>query len=60
MRKYAGSDTSRLHMPGHKGTAPLGVPEELKGAYMYDITEIAGADDLYDPTGIILKSERNA
>ena len=47
-------------MPGHKGTAPLGVPEELKGAYMYDITEIAGADDLYDPTGIILKSERIA
>ena len=38
-------------MPGHKGS---GDPET------YDITEIPGADDLSDPSGIIAESERNA
>ena len=50
---YADRNPTRLHMPGHKGTGPLGV-ERL------DITEITGADDLYYPGGIIAESERNA
>ena len=41
VRQYAASDTARLHMPGHKGRAFLGC-EAL------DITEIAGADALYE------------
>lgn len=53
VNRYAGSDALRLHMPGHKGQSILGV-EAL------DITEIAGADVLYHPQGIILESERNA
>lgn len=50
VRAYAASDTSRLHMPGHKGTGPLGC-EAL------DLTEIAGADELYEAEGIIAQSE---
>ncbi len=50
---YAASSTARLHMPGHKGMARLG-PEP------YDITEIAGADALYEAEGIIAQSEENA
>ena len=50
---YLQSDVSRLHMPGHKGRGPLGC-EQL------DITEIAGADALYQADGIIARSERNA
>ena len=53
VRKYAESDTIRLHMPGHKGKNLLGV-EHL------DITEIDGADSLYEASGIIQKSEENA
>lgn len=53
VRKYAVSDSLRLHMPGHKGRGFLGV-EQL------DITEIAGADSLYEADGIIQKSEENA
>lgn len=53
VRRYAQSGTARLHMPGHKGTGPLGC-EAL------DITEIQGADDLADPEGIISESEANA
>ena len=51
--KYAQSDTLRLHMPGHKGSSFLGM-EHL------DITEIKGADSLYDADGIIAQSEANA
>ena len=52
-RRYAASGVSRLHMPGHKGRAFLGC-EAL------DLTEIAGADALYEASGIIAQSERNA
>lgn len=51
--RYQESGTTRLHMPGHKGKTLLG-PEKR------DITEIAGADSLYEASGIIAESERNA
>lgn len=53
LRAYAVSGTARFHMPGHKGRGPLGC-EAL------DITEIAGADSLYEAGGIIARSEENA
>lgn len=53
VRKYANSDSVHLHMPGHKGISFLGC-EHL------DITEISGADSLYDAKGIIAESEKNA
>lgn len=53
VRSYAASKTLRLHMPGHKGKGPLGVEER-------DITEIGGADVLYQSEGIIRQSEDNA
>ena len=40
-------------MPGHKGQGMLGVEK-------YDITEIGGADSLYEASGIIAESEANA
>ena len=51
--RYAKGDALRLHMPGHKG-------EVLVGCERLDITEIAGADSLYEATGIIRESEQNA
>jgi len=51
--RYAESGAARLHVPGHKGRGPLGC-EAL------DITEVAGADALYEAAGIIAESERNA
>ena len=53
VRQYAEKQTMRLHMPGHKGQSYLG-PEP------YDITEIDGADSLYEANGIIAESEQNA
>ena len=53
VRKYAESEAIRLHMPGHKG-------KKLLGLEALDITEIDGADSLYDSGGIIQRSEENA
>ncbi len=54
VRQYAASDTARIQeMPGHKGRAFLGCEP-------FDITKIAGADSLYEASGIIAQSEQNA
>ena len=50
VRRYADSGMVRAHMPGHKGKPFLGC-EAL------DITEIQGADSLYEADGIIRRSE---
>ena len=50
VRRYADSGMIRAHMPGHKGKPFLGC-ETL------DITEIQGADSLYEAEGIIRRSE---
>ena len=53
VKKYANSNSTRLHMPGHKGNTILGCEK-------YDITEIGGADVLYSADGIIAQSQKNA
>ena len=53
IRRYQAGEPVRMHMPGHKG-----VP--LTGTEPADITEIAGADELYRSRGIIRRSEENA
>ena len=53
VRAYRQKNALRLHMPGHKGKAFLG----MEGM---DVTEIPGADSLYEAEGIIHKSEENA
>ncbi len=53
VEKYSGEDFLRLHMPGHKGVDFLGMESS-------DITEINGADSLYEADGIIKESENNA
>ncbi len=51
-KEYSKKNTLRFHMPGHKG----------KGGDInsLDITEINGADSLFDANGIIKESEDNA
>ena len=56
LRKYAASDTLRAHMPGHKGKT---CAPELEQLFKLDITEIKGADSLFEAEGIIAQSERN-
>lgn len=58
VRSYVQSGTVRAHMPGHKGRSPAGCG--FGAAFPYDITEINGADFLYEASGIIAESEKNA
>ncbi len=53
VREYTAENPLRMHMPGHKGISILGM-EHL------DVTEIQGADSLYEADGIIAQSEANA
>ena len=53
VKNYADSNIKRLHMPGHKGV-------NLLGCERLDITEVSGADVLYNSSGIIAESEQNA
>lgn len=53
VQKYVADRGVRMHMPGHKGRGPIGCEP-------YDITEILGADSLYEADGIIRESEAHA
>ena len=53
VKKYTEKSSVRAHMPGHKGKMLLGFEP-------FDITEIKGADSLYEANGIIKESEEIA
>lgn len=53
LRAYRAENRARFHMPGHKGAGFLGCES-------WDITEVDGADALYEASGIIAESEANA
>lgn len=50
VKKYSESGTARFHMPGHKGRI-------FHGLEPLDITEIKGADYLFEADGVIARSE---
>ena len=52
LESYASKESTRLHMPGHKGNPKNDIEN-------FDITEIDGADCLYNDSGIIKKSREN-
>jgi arginine/lysine/ornithine decarboxylase len=54
---YVLKNAARFHMPGHKGAQSDSFISRLNA---YDITEIEGADYLYEPRGIIKESEEIA
>lgn len=53
LQRYQEDRVVRFHMPGHKGKGIL-------GCEAWDITEVSGADSLYEADGIIAESEANA
>jgi arginine decarboxylase len=53
LQRVADSQALRFHMPGHKGLV------ELPGA-PFDLTELGGTDELFDPQGGILQAQQEA
>ena len=54
--KHAGKKPVSFHMPGHKGSSlykRFGHESFLKDFLDYDVTEIEGADNLFQREGII-------
>ena len=49
--EYVSKGLSRFHMPGHKGA------ECFPDYYKYDITEVEGADSLFEAAGAIRQTE---
>ena len=54
LEKLHNSRRARFHMPGHKGRGTL---SPFDAACPYDITEIAGADSLFEASGILAQGE---
>ena len=55
IKEYSDSGKIRLHTPGHKGQA-----EGIGSMAALDLTEIDGADSLFEASGIIAESEKIA
>ncbi len=59
LKKHAGLKPASFHMPGHKGAGlykRFGHGDFLTDFLDYDITEIPGADNLFQTEGIILET----
>lgn len=54
--EYVAKNPARFHMPAHFGTGD----NPLFSSAKYDVTELDFSDNLQNPTGAILESERNA
>ena len=58
LERHRASDPVSFHMPGHKGMALFeenGLGGFIKDLAGYDITEIAGADNLFQPETVIAR-----
>ncbi|MDE7093760.1 MAG: aminotransferase class V-fold PLP-dependent enzyme [Oscillospiraceae bacterium] len=55
LENYEKSNMLRMHMPGHKGKSLI---KKLSSAYAWDITEISGADSLFEADGILKHAEQ--
>ena len=61
LKEHVAKKPVSFHMPGHKGAEffrKYGYGKEISRLVDWDITEIAGADNLFQPKGIILETQK--
>lgn len=58
LNEFVKAKNTSLHVPGHKNGELTGLPNVLKQAMQYDVTELAGLDDLHYPEDVILQAEQ--
>ena len=58
LKRYNSEGNTRFHMPGHKGKSALEVCKEFEGILPYDVTEVAGTDNLHFPTEAISEARK--
>ena len=61
LEEYVSSDVVRFHMPGHKGGRMVWPPFRKalgRKVFAFDVTGIPGLDDLHQPSGVLMESQR--
>ncbi|AGK99704.1 aminotransferase class I/II-fold pyridoxal phosphate-dependent enzyme [Desulfoscipio gibsoniae] len=60
LRKYDRNHVVRFHVPGHGGGP--GLPAAIRWGNLpgWDVTELAGLDDLHNPAGVIAAAQQSA
>lgn len=58
LKKFVANKPLSLHVPGHKNGLLSHLPNEIKCALTYDVTELTGLDDFHHPEEAILEAEQ--
>lgn len=58
LQRFVRNEPHSLHVPGHKNGIFSALPNEIKAALQYDVTELTGLDDFHHPEEAILKAEQ--
>lgn len=57
LEKFHSQKNISFHVPGHKHGVLSNLPEVIKDALSYDLTELKGLDDLHHPEEAIKEAE---
>lgn len=57
LENFRRNEPISFHVPGHKHGSLSGLPNELRQALTYDVTELTGLDDLHEPQEAIQRAE---
>jgi arginine/lysine/ornithine decarboxylase len=58
LKNFIANEPQSLHVPGHKNGVLSNLPDEIKRALIYDVTELTGLDDFHHPEEAILQAEK--
>lgn len=58
LKKFVADDPHSFHVPGHKNGLLSNLPNEIKQALKYDVTELTGLDDFHHPEEAIHQAEQ--
>lgn len=58
LKKFVADDPQSFHVPGHKNGLLSNLPNEIKRALKYDVTELSGLDDFHHPEEAIQQAEQ--
>lgn len=58
LKRFVANEPLSLHVPGHKNGLLSQLPNEIKRALSYDVTELTGLDDYHQPEEAILHAEQ--
>lgn len=58
LKKFVEERPQSFHVPGHKNGLLSNLPNDIKQALQYDVTELTGLDDFHHPEEAILQAEQ--